>query len=1079
MRKRKIELRSWFSFVLDQKNAFLLMMIFGLLQTAVRAEGLDPVSVIEQNITTITGFVSDSEGNPLPGAYILEKGTKNGTISDFDGNFTIRVANEEAVLKISFLGFVTQTVSVKGKTNLSISLKTDASQLDEVVVVGYGTVKKSDLTGSVSSIKAEELTKSGAIGIEQALAGKAAGVVVNQASGAPGSGASIRIRGISSLSGSDPLYVIDGIPMDNSAAEGLGDQDLESSTISPMSMVNPSDIESVEILKDASSTAIYGSRGANGVVLITTKKGKEGKGVISVDHDFSIMEVTNFIDLLGANEYTILANEANVNAGRGGTNSARLDSARLGLLETSDWQKTIIEAATSSNTNINFSGGNKDLRYLIATNVLDSKGIVSQTDYNRITNRINLNANISDKFKVATSLNYAHVTSNQRAINTGSNSQRGATSAISRALRSAPTTRLDAQDEDEGVDLWTPQTALDANEYGNLLTQFTGSLSLEYKLTKKLSVKTALSYQNRNTAQRYYQYDILPQSYSVGGRAKTKDSRSTRATITNTINYRGRIGKHAINAFIGQSLETSESEAISVSNFGFANDLLTYYAPGTATFFDPDQVSYSKNNLSSWFGRINYNYRGKYLLTLTGRYEGSSKFAANNKWAFFPAAAVGYKLSEERFMKDISAISELKLRASYGYSGNQAVQPYQSLDQYTAGQTGFNENLSTYYAASQLPNANLTWETTGQLDLGFDYSILDNKFTGSVDYYHKISNDLLFADNAIPIQSGFATYTENFGSLETKGFEMNINAHVISKNNFSWTIGGSYSTGKTIVKDLASDYIQSGWNPGFIAGGSQRLIIGEEVGAFYGYKRAGIAQFDDFVEFQGLTNQEQIDLYHSNPTKGNYTLVSDFKGGVPKDDVSYRPGEQMYDDVDGDGKFTEADRQIIGRAQPDITLGLNNNFKIGNIDVSFFINSQINRDVTAMQNIGLLAFDARQGLAVKTERWTPENPSAIYPRVDADNNGGSIYSDRYVEDGSFVRLQSLTIGYSFPKSVVKEMNISNLRLFLSGSNLYTWTNYTGYNPDVSLRGSSTKAIGHDNGGYPLARTIRMGVKLKF
>jgi TonB-linked SusC/RagA family outer membrane protein len=1026
----------------------------------------------------ITGNVKDEAGDPILGVTVLLKGIARGAVTDFDGNYSIKAKTGD-VLVFSFIGNETKELTVGESKTVNVILSKANNELEEVVVIGYGTVKKSDLTGSVSSIKAEEITKTGAIGIEQALGGRAAGVVVNQASGAPGSGASITIRGLSSLNGSQPLYVIDGVPMDNTASAGLADQDVESSTISPLAMINPSDIESMEILKDASSTAVYGSRGANGVILITTKSGESGKGVISVDHDFSLIEVPRLVDLMDANQYTIIANEAYTN--NGGVQAgllSRLDSARSGLLETSNWQKTILRTGTSSNTNIGFSGGNKDVKYLISTNILNAEGIVKSTDLDRITTRANLNANISDKFKVSTSLNYAHVTSNQRAINTGANNQRGATSALRRAFSTAPTARLNAESDDEGIELWTPTQSLEANEYTNLLTQFIGDLSLQYQFNKAISFKTLVSHQNRITAQRYYQYDILG-NYSEGGRAKTSDSRSTRSTITNTLNYKRKFGKHSIAAFLGQSLESSDSEAIRASSFGFENDLLTYYALGSATFRDPNVVTFSKNTLSSWFGRINYSYQGKYLATLTGRYEGSSKFAANNKWAFFPAAALAYKISKEKFMNDIDFINELKLRVSYGFSGNQAIRSYESLDQYEVGQTGFNETLTTFYTANQIPNKNLTWETTGQLDIGLDYGILNNKITGTFEYYQKNTTDLLFPDNNIPLQSGFSTFTENFGSLETKGFEMDINANVLKRKNFSWKIRANLGTGKTIITDMASDYIQSGWDPGFIPGGTQRLIIGEEVGVFYGYKTSGIAQFDDFVEFQGLTPEEQIELYNIDPTRGDYTFVEGFDRGVPNLDSDRRPGEQLYDDLDGNGTKDEADRQIIGNAQADLSFGITNNFKIGKLDVSFFFDSQIGKEISAIQNLSLLNFAYKQGLAVVTERWTPENPSNVYPRVDFANNGQSVYSDRVIEDGSFVRLQNITIGYSFPKDILNSMNLSAFRLYLSGTNLYTWTNYTGYSPDVSIRGGSTKAIGHDYGGYPLARTIRMGIKMKF
>ncbi|MDN3663898.1 SusC/RagA family TonB-linked outer membrane protein [Algibacter miyuki] len=1029
----------------------------------------------------ITGTVKDETGQPLIGVTILVKGLAQGAVTDFDGNYSLR-AKTGQVLIYSYIGMEAKELTISDQNVINVVLQKSDTTLDEVVVIGYGTEKKSDLTGSVSSIKAEEITKTGAIGIEQALSGLAAGVVVSQASGAPGSAASIVIRGLSSLSSSEPLYVIDGVPMDNNSSPGLGDQDMESSTISPLSLINPADIESIEILKDASSTAIYGSRGANGVVLITTKTGQTGKGIVRIDHDYSMIEIPDFIDLLDANEYTIINNESKVNVGANAeSTSQRLDSARAGLLQSTNWQKTLIQIGKSSNTNVSFSGGNKDLNYLVSTNILSAEGVVKNTDLDRITTRVNLRANVSEKLKVGTSINYAHVTSNQRAINTGDNDGKGATSALKRAFNAKPYLKYEEEEDDPDdattLDGFSPLTSLEANQYTNLLTQIVGSINLDYELNKNFTLKTALTHQNRNTAKRYYQFDLLGR-FSEGGRARTSDTRNTSSTITNTINYSGKFGKHKITAFLGQSLETTESEAIGVSNFGFPNDLLTYYAPETATFNDPDQVSYFKTSLSSWFGRVGYNYKSKILATLTGRYEGSSKFSTNNQWAFFPAAAVAYKISKEKFMRKIDFVNELKLRASYGYSGNQAIKPYQSLNQYAAGLTGFDETLTTFYSPNQLPNENLTWETTSQLNFAIDYGFLKNKIRGSFEYYLKETNDILFADNAAAIQSGFSTYTENFGQLQTEGFEMDITARLINKENFSWTFKGNLGTGKTTITNMASDYIQSGWDPGYIPGGTQRLIIGEEVGAFYGYKTTGIAQFDDFVEFQGLTNQEQIDLYNSDPFRGDYTFVEGFDKGVPFTGIQNRPGEQLYEDLDKSGDFNEADRQVIGRAQPDVTFGIRNTFKIGDVDFSFFFDSQIGKDIAAIQNMRLLEFADRQALATVTQRWTPGIPSATYPRVSTENRE-SIFSSRYIEDGSFVRLQNITIGYTFPKDIVEKMSMSSLRLYASGSNIYTWTDYSGYSPDVSIRGSATRAIGHDKGAYPLARTIRLGIKLQF
>lgn len=1044
-------------------------------------------SVLYAQNETITGTLLDDAGSPLIGATVLVKGTSTGAISDFDGNFNINVPSpvDAKVLTISFLGYESKEIEIGTQRQFKIILKPDLQGLDEVVVVGYGTVKKSDLTGSVSSVKSEEITKMGAISFDQALAGRAAGVVVQQSSGQPGGGAAIRIRAVSSLNGSDPLYVVDGIPMDNTTSSGLGNQDVESASLSPLAMINPADIESIEILKDASSTAIYGSRGANGVILITTKSGKSGKGVVSVEHDFGLLEVPNFIGVLNSNEYYILRQEAFVNAGAVLGNDAlvRLDSARAGLIPSSDWQRTIIGTGTQSNTNIGFSGGNEDVRYLISSNIFDAKGVVDRTNYKRIATRANINANMSERFVVGLTMNYSHVTSDQRAINTGVNNLRGATNAITRALRAAPTTGLAADDDDEGIDGWTPVTALEANEYNNLLTQFIGSMFAEYELVNGLKLKTQFTYQNRNTAQRYYQYNILPDNVAEGGRARTGDTRNLRSTITNTINYNKSFKSgHNINTVLGQSIESTESESIRVSNYGFANDLLTYYDPGSATFYDPDIVRYSDTKLASFFGRVNYNYKGKYLLTLTGRYDGSSKFAANNKWAFFPAAALAYNVAKENFLKDVDAISELKLRVSYGTSGNQAISPYQSLDQYASSITPFNEVTTSIYYQSQLPNPNLTWETTTQFDAGLDLGLIQNKFRATLEYYEKTTDDLLFTGNRIPVQSGQSTYTENFGSLETKGFEASLTARIISNDKVTWTLNGNISTGKTKVKDMASDNIFSGWDPGFISGGTQRLIIGEEIGTFFGYKTAGIAQFDDFVEFQGLSNQERIDLYNSDPVAA-YTFVDGYSGGYAFTDGTQRPGEQLYEDVpdangETDGEITADDRTIIGQAQPDITFGINNSFTFGNLDFSFFIDSQLGKDVANIDNIGLLQFNGNQALTQTLDRWTPENPSNIWPRMD-QGNIRTPFSDRIVEDASFVRLQNVTIGYSLPKELTDRLKISGLRVYISGTNLAMWTDYTGFNPDVSVRGSATTNLGHDNGGYPAARVIRLGANLKF
>ena len=1040
------------------------------------------VSVYAQR-QNLSGKVTDSSGGAIPGVTVVVKGTTLGTITDTNGAFTIEAPTTTKILVFSFVGMEKQEVSFAGKSVVNVVLKEESVALDEVVAVGYGTMKKSDITGSVASVSTEDISRSGTIGIDQALAGKASGVMVTQSSGVPGSGAFIKIRGINSMRGSEPLYVIDGVPMDNTSLSTMNTEQEASSQISPLSSINSSDIESMEILKDASATAIYGSRGANGVVIITTKSGKTGKGKIQIDADYGISNLPHKIDVQDGNQYWLTQYEAMFNANQiTDIDMAKVDSARAGLLKSTDWQDAIYRPGKTQNYNLSFSGGSNGVQYLISSNIFDAKGIVKKSDFSRISTRVNLDAKVNDFIDVGTRVYYSAINSAQVNTTTNYLANSGTNSIIMRALVTSPTAGLDATEADDtGVQYYTPIQALDANSYDNVISQFIGNMFLNLTLAKGLIFKTDFSYQIRNANQRFYQKNVLPAAYSRGGWAKTNDSRVRLYSNTNTLSFTRKIQDHNINAVLGQSAEWFDNTAVITSNYGFANDLLTFYAPQTALFSDPDIVQFTDSRLISYFVRANYSYQSKLLLTLTGRVDGSSKFAANNKYGYFPAVAIGYRISEESFMKNIDEISNLKLRLSYGLSGNQAIAPYQSLDQLASDKQGFGdgaggESFSPIYYSSQLPNANLQWEQTAQLNAGLDLGFINNRFTVTFDYYKKRTDNLLVVGNRIPSQSGFTSYTENLGLMESNGFELTLNAQIVDKPKFKWNVGTTMSTGKTKILEMGADYIESGYNQGWVTGGTQRLIIGEEIGAFYGYKTAGISQFDDFTQFVGLSDQAKIDLYNSNPM-AVFTPVVDENGvGV----IAQRPGEQLYQDIDGNGLINELDRQVIGHAQPDFVFGVNSSLTFKRFDLNFNIDGQLGQDICNVTNFQLLAFDNRQQLSLVRERWTPENPSTIYPRLSSLNSGAPAFkmSDRFIEDGSFVRLQNVTLSYDLPVSVVRKLKIANAKIFVSGSNLITITNYTGYNPDVSLTGDNTQQMGHDNAGYPVSRTFRLGVNLK-
>lgn len=1038
----------------------------------------------------ITGVVKYQDGMIISGVSVIVKNTQKGTYTDFDGAYTI-TANVGDILQFSYLGTQTQEITVNEQSTINVTLLESDEKLNEVIVIGYGTVEKSDVTGSVSSVKGEELTKSGFVGVDQALAGRAAGVVVRQSSGQPGGAANITIRGIGSFSGSEPLYVIDGIPLDNNSEGTLNDFDEGAAALNPLALINPADIESIEILKDASATAIYGSRGANGVILITTKSGEVGKGTIQISHEYSLSEVPRYIDVMDANEFTISRNEALINGGELPLRETLLDSARAGSIPNENWQDRIFRVGTNSNTNLSFSGGNKDLRYSISSNLLNIKGVVERTEFTRASTRLNLNANLNKNLKVGANINYAIINSNEQSTNSSGADNRGTSSIITRAIRFNPSNLfIGSQDDDQGDPAFnqvTPLAFLENNLWETSLSQFTGSLFAELSLSKSLSLRSTFTQQTRHTKQRFYQNNLAKLGIdnlvnNREGWARTGDTEALATTNTNQLDFKKNFGKTNITVTIGQSLEWRKTESLRTSNFGFENDLLTWYAPNTATFQDPDIIGFRESQLASFFGRANISFNNKWLFTFTGRYDGSSKFAEGNKWGFFPAGALAYKISQEQFIKDIKAISSAKLRLSYGVVGNQAIPEYGSLaqlnsDQFTFGNAN-GEGLSTIFFTDQLANPNLTWESTAQFDVGLDLGLFKNRYTFTFDYFRKKTTDLLVANNRIPSQTGFTGFTENFANITANGFEFSVNARIIRSKDISWTLNANVSTGKAIVDGLPIDVLPSGYNQGWLPGGSQRLINGEEIGTFFGHKRAGIAQFSDFVEFQGLSNEEQIALYNQDRT-ATYTFVEDFEGGVPRAGNRNRPGEQLYVDLNGDGELSEADKEIIGQAQPDVTFGINNTFEIGNFDFSFFFDGQFGNDIANVTNWNMLAFSQQQQLRQVNGAWTPDNPSNSNPRVDSTNNGAPnfVFSDRFIEDGSFIRLQNVTLGFNLPADILQKLKLTSLRLYVSGTNLFIISNYTGFNPDVNLNGRNNLSLGHDFGGYPLARTILMGLNI--
>lgn len=1008
------------------------------------------------------GIIVDENNEPLVGVTVKVAKTNLGTISDLSGTFRINVKPGD-VVSVSFVGYKTLEIDAAPGQFKTVKMEPEAELLDEVVVVGYGTLKKSDLTGSVSSVKSDVLDKSANANFVSVLSGKVAGLQVIQNSGVPGGGVTMRIRGSNSMGNSEPLYIVDGVPYDNSSISGF---ETEGSAISPLSMINPSDIESMEVLKDASATAIYGSRASNGVVIITTKSGKQGKPKVSVGFDYTMSKLFERIPLLDANEYYIIQNEALVNTSGTGISQELLNQALAGEIESYDWQDILFKAGNTYNVDASVTGGSEKIKYATSFNYYDATGIVPKTDFSRITSRINLDFEITSKLKAGVRFNFSRITTAGLPTSTNmTGGNNGTNSIISRALKVRPTVSPDSDyalsydpntDLDNGIEDYSPLMAINGVTQKNTSLQVMPSVYLTYNIIKGLDLKTTLNYNYRSDAARYYQSRVMPYGYSEGGWAKTKDSSIYSLTNENTLSYNKQIKKgHRLNTVLGMSVQILGNESIQNSVKGFPNDNLKWHSLASGTNIEPAINIESQTKMVSWFGRINYSLLEKYLFTFIGRVDGCSKFSADNKYGFFPSGAFAWRVNQEKWMKSFKNLSNLKLRLSYGVTGNQAIAAYNSLSLLNASsvifgnsQGGKDKNISYQYS-QRMSNRNLKWESTGQFNAGLDLGLFNNRLEVVFDYYVKNTRNLLVTAE-LPKFTGYANSLLNFGKMRNTGYEFAVNGVVFDRKNFNWTLGANISFNETILTELEQDYFESGmrlpWN-GF---NTQILIEGEKLGTFWGYKRDGIRQLDEPAPDYLINNSVVLE------------------------------GQQKYCNIKEDGVINADDKTKIGDAQPDFMFGINNTLSYKNFDLTVYIDGSYGNDICNVNSIYGLAFGREQQFKTVLERWTPDNPSNEYPRVDSNNNSSNfMFSDRYIEDGSFIRLQNITLGYNFPKKWLKPIGVSSLHLSFSASNVLTITGYSGYSPDISLGGRNNLLMGHDNGGYPNPASFKFGIKLGF
>jgi TonB-dependent starch-binding outer membrane protein SusC len=970
----------------------------------------------------ISGRVTDEKNAGLPGVSVVLKGTQRGTTTNGDGRYELTIPETGgSVLVFSFVGYLSQEVAVGNQTLVNVSLKEDTKSLDEVVVVGYGTVKKSDLTGSVAQVKSEEINSFPTANPLQALSGRAAGVQVTQNSGAPGAGVSVRIRGTNSIQGSnEPLYVVDGFPISGSNP----------------TVLNNADIESIEVLKDASATAIYGSRGANGVVIITTKQGKTGRTKVDFETSYSQQTLRKKLDLMNGREYATFYNQQAVNDRLAPYfTQDQVNAFGDGF----DWQDLVFRKAPMKTTALNISGGNDKTQFSVSGSYFGQDGIIKGSDYNRYSLRTNINHQISNKFSFTLANTLSRLKTDRRDSDGGSRGN----SMISAALSAPPT--LTPYNEDGSYRVLAiayPFVATDLINPLNFINEQSTQINANRILTNaallfnpipELTVKISGGIENADDRTDSY---TTRNFFNSPGRASVSSSQFTSLLNENTISYNKTFnGVHSFSAVAGFTYQDFITKTLGGSGNGFLSDITETFNLGSSITPGIPSSGYSKSVLLSYLSRINYNFNDKYLITASIRRDGSSRYSPGNKWGYFPSAAVAWKLSNEEFLANVSAFSDLKLRASWGLTGSQAINAYATLNELNAGRTVFDDAMyNTFSPGTRLPG-NLKWETTEQLDFGLDLGLLRNRLYLTADYYIKNTRDLLNTV-ILPSSLGFTSTIQNIGEVQNKGFELGLDGRIFT-GDFKWNLNANFSINRNKVVKLyeGNDILGGNVNVVVVNDVSSILREGHPIGSFWGY-----------VE-DGYNEQGRI----------------------------------TYKDLDGNGSINQNDKTFIGNPNPNFIYGLNSSMSWKNFDLTLFIQGVEGSDlfnVSSIVNTIDHGFGLNMTRDVFLNSWTPENPNSKYPLISRNTNAR--ISNRFIEDGSYLRLRNIQLAFNAP---VEQWGIQWLRtaqVYVSGQNLLTLTNYSWWDPEVNTRGgANSTSQGIDHNSYPTAKTITCGIRIGF
>ena len=993
----------------------------------------------------VRGRVTGSSGEPLPGVSINLRGSETGTITDAQGRYSILLPDGEGILVFSYIGFEKKSVPIQGHQQIDVTLVSSVSSLNQLVVVGYGTQKKDDLTGAISALSTKDFNAGVNVSLDQLMQGKAAGVQVSQTSGEPGGGVSVRIRGSSSINaGNEPLYVVDGLPIDNSSLlPGGGGAGLASDNNpkNPLNSINPNDIASIEILKDASATAIYGSRGANGVVLITTKKGHSGKIQVNYDSYAGTQTVAKKIPILSTSEYIDVVNSISEAGGNGVVFSPE-DIASIG--KGTNWQDEIYQKALVTNHDLSLAGGNDRTTFRASLNYFDQAGVVKKTGITKYIGRLNLTTHVGKRIEVGINVNRSLIKENNESDGVNVNEQAG---PINAALLYDPTEPVYNADgsfsRSSNLTINNPLSLVYGITNNDLINRTLGSLYIQYDLDKHLSAKLNFGYDDQSQRRNIYNSSLTINGSAKAGIANVAQLDQSNQLVEYTMHYSNHFGRyHDINVLGGITYQDFLISQFAGSISGFPSDVLGVNNLGLGNASYATVTSDKEgNSLLSYIGRVNYSYHDKYLLTGTLRADGSSRFGTNNKFGYFPSFALGWKLDKEKFIPDL--FDQLKLRASWGVTGNQDIGNYKALSTFsTGGNAIFNDKPVSSLTPSGIANPNLQWESTRQIDLGIDASILGGRLSATFDVFDKKTKEMLI-NNPLPTGTGYSAILSNTGQMRNSGFEAQLSAVNVDTKRFTWSTSVNLSAIRNKVLDLGPN--------GDIITGSVQFVdntaiyrVGEPMASYYGYIVTGIFQTAEEVAASAQSTAQ--------------------------------PGYPIFKDVNGDGKITSADRVVLGNPYPKFIFGLQNSLTYQGFELNFFIQGEQGADLLNINRLeGMYPANFRRNRIAEQalNRWTPTNTKTRWPSgIDPSAYGGGKVNSLVIDDASYIRLNTAQLAYNIPVKFAQ-----SLRVYVTGQNLFTITHYIGSNPDASSFGTNNVRL--DYNGYPLARTWLLGVNVGF